>query len=120
MPDNEDGPAIDAARLTDLQRGLSPVMLPPLMEQCLADLRQRLPLPREAVGSGKPTSIEANAHALSDMAATSGLAGFDLAMRRLMAAARRGGIPAATARDAEPELVRAADAVRAALRAVAA
>ena len=117
-----DGPTVDLERLADLQRGLSAAMLGTLMEQCLADIRQRLPLLREAVGSGEPKPIEANAHALAGMAATYGLAAFDRKMRRVMAAARRGDVPAATAavQDVELELTRATDGIRAALRAAAA
>jgi len=117
-----DGPPVDPLRLADLQQGLSPAVLANLVEQCLADFRQRLPLLREALASGDPRAVEANAHALAGMAGTYGLIALDRRMRRTMAAAKLGDVAAAAiaAQDLDAELLRASEAIRGALRATAA
>ncbi len=117
-----DGPSLDLARLADLRAGLPPSTLPALVEQCLAEIGERLPSLHAALALGEPSATEARAHALAGMAGTYGLAGLERRMRNVMAAARRDDAAGAAlaARDLELELARASEAIRAELRLIAA
>jgi signal transduction histidine kinase/DNA-binding NarL/FixJ family response regulator/HPt (histidine-containing phosphotransfer) domain-containing protein len=116
-----DAPLLDDARMDDLRRGLPPATLGPLVEQCLADFRQRLPQLHAALQTGQFRAIEENAHALAGMAGNFALSGLERRMRRIMAAARGHDLgPArAAAEDVEALLARTTEAMHLALRAVA-
>ena len=115
-------PPVDLPRLAELRQSLSPAALAGLVAQCLDEFGQRLPALREALASGHKQPVERHAHTLAGMAATYGLLALERRMRRVLTAAQRGHIAdaAVAARDLEAELRRAADAVLAALRAIAA
>ena len=112
-----EAPALDTARLEDLQRGLPPSTLGPLIEQCLADMQERLPLLQKALQTEQSKVVEANAHAIAGMAGNFGLAAVEKRMRRIMAAARGGDLmPARSAAEGmDGELVRAGEALRSAV-----
>lgn len=116
-----DGSCIDLTRIADLRAGLPPSSLVPLVEQCLVEIGERLPLLRAALALGEPRAIEDCAHALAGIAGTYGLAGLERRMRHVMAAARcddpAGAVLAA--RDLDLELARASEAIRVALRPIA-
>jgi len=116
-----EAPVLDAARVDDLRRGLSIGTLAPLVEECLADIRQRLPLLQAALQGGEARAIEERAHALAGMAGNFGLSGLEARMRRIMAAARTRDLISAraAAEGVDTELVRASEAIRTALRVAA-
>ena len=115
-------PVLDATRLADLQQGLSPTVLVSLVDQCLDDMRHRMPSLRAALQDGGANDIEAAAHALAGMAGSYGLASLDRRMRRVIKAARAGDREAAeqASRGMESELAASSEAIRSHLRAVAA
>jgi HPt (histidine-containing phosphotransfer) domain-containing protein len=121
-PDAPAAPAeavvLDMARLADLRRGLSLAILAPLVEECLADIRQRLPLLREALRGDEPRRIDEAAHALAGMAGNFGLSGLEARMRRVMAAMRTSDIAAARAavEGLDAEFSRSSEAIRLAMR----
>jgi signal transduction histidine kinase/CheY-like chemotaxis protein len=109
---------LDMDRFAELQRGLPPATLASIVEQCLGDMQERVPQLREALLNAQPAAIEAAAHALAGMAATYALVAIERKMRRVMAAARRGDVTAATlaADDMDGDLERAGDVIRVLLR----
>jgi CheY-like chemotaxis protein len=111
-------PAIDAERLADLRRGLPAATMTSLVEQCLLDMRKRVPQLQQALIGGNATAIDEAAHALAGMAGTYGMVAVERRMRRVMAAARRNDIVDATigADGMEGELDRAGQAIYALLR----
>ena len=115
-------PVLDVDRVADLQVGLPPAIVVSLVDQCLDDMRKRMPGLRTALEQGEPREIEAHAHALAGMAATYGLAAVDRRMRRIILLAREGDIAAAVvaSRGMEQDLATAAEAIRMHLRAMAA
>ncbi len=114
--------SLDAARLADLQGGLSAATLAPLIEQCLADIAERLPLLGAALRRGDAKAAEEGAHALAGMAASYGLAAVERQMRAVLAAARDGDLDRAgrAAQHADTELTRAAREIRSVLQPMAA
>ncbi|MBV8575372.1 MAG: response regulator, partial [Acetobacteraceae bacterium] len=121
----EPGPASDGAlhapldwsRLTDLRENLPPGSLGSLVESCLRDLRERLPLLRQALATADAEAIEGEAHAMVGIAGTYGMASLEARLRSILIAARRGDAREAAegARDLERELERAGAALREAL-----
>ena len=109
---------LDMARIDDLRRGLSLATLAPLVEECLADIRQRLPLLQEALRGDQPRRIDEAAHALAGMAGNFGLSGLEARMRRVMAAVRTSDIAAARAavEGVDAEFSRSSEAIRLAMR----
>jgi CheY-like chemotaxis protein len=116
-----EGPLLNLGRVDDLRRGLPLATLAPLVEECLADIRQRLPVLQAALEAGETQPIEQAAHALAGMAGNFGLSGLEARMRRIMTAMRTRDL--ATARAAtdgvEGELRRSGEAIRLALRSAA-
>ena len=111
---------LDDDRVTALRDGLAPGMFARLMEQCVADMEERLPhLVEAAAISPPPASLRAHAHALAGMAGSYGFAQFEALMRDLMQAADRDDRPAITrlAAAAGPALETGAMALRAVMRA---
>jgi hypothetical protein len=76
---------LDEARVAALRDGLAPGMFARLMEQCIADMEERLPHLTAAVGSD-PQAARGAAHALAGMAGSYGLAQFEALMREVMRA----------------------------------
>jgi HPt (histidine-containing phosphotransfer) domain-containing protein len=113
---------LDTVRLADLQQGLSATMLVSLVDQCLEDMRGRMPGLRAALEHGTAIEIEEQAHAITGMAGSYGLAAMDRRMRRIIRHIRAGDRMEAdlAARGMEADLAEAAEAIRAHLRAMAA
>jgi signal transduction histidine kinase/ActR/RegA family two-component response regulator/HPt (histidine-containing phosphotransfer) domain-containing protein len=122
LPPVESGPVLDTARLADLQQGLSAAMLVSLVDQCLDDMRGRMPKLRTALAHGTMTEIEEAAHAITGMAASYGLAAMDRRMRRIIQCSRADARMEAdlAARGMEDDLAEAGEAIRDYLRAMAA
>jgi len=116
-----DSPVLDAARVADLRRGLPLSTLEPLVEQCLDDIRQRLPVLQAALQAGQIRPIDEAAHALAGMSGNFGLSGIEARMRRIMAATRARDIAGAqaAAEGVDADLIRASAAIRLALRTAA-
>jgi signal transduction histidine kinase/DNA-binding NarL/FixJ family response regulator len=110
---------VDAERLSDLRRSLPAVTLLTLVDQCLDEMRGRMPALRDALASGVAGDIEIAAHALAGMAGSYGLAAMDRRLRRIMDAARNGDVLAAeeAAMRMEGDLAAAGEAIRMHLRA---
>jgi len=119
---DDQGPVLDAARLADLRQGLPATTVVSLIDQCLADMRRRIPGLQAALNQGAVRDVEAAAHALAGMAGTYGLAAMDRRMRRIILLAREGDVAAAAlaAQGMEADLAEAAEAIRMHLRAAAA
>ncbi len=109
---------LDGARVAALRDGLAPGMFARLMEQCIADMIERLPGLARAV-TDNPGTVHAAAHALAGMAGSYGLAQFEDLMRDLMRAADAGDFEAAArlAGGAAGTLDTGATALRAIMRA---
>ena len=118
----DQGPVLDAARLADLRQGLPAATVVSLVDQCLADMRKRMPALQAALGRGMARDIETEAHALAGMAGTYALAAMDRRMRRIILLAREGDVAAAAvaAQGMQADLAEAAEAIRMHLRAAAA
>jgi HPt (histidine-containing phosphotransfer) domain-containing protein len=112
---------LDAARVADLRRGLPLPTLGPLVEQCLADIRLRLPQLQAALAAGQIRAIEEAAHALAGMAGNFGLSGIEARMRRIMSALRVRDLASAqaAAEGVDAELIHSTEAIRTALRTAA-
>ncbi len=113
---------LNAARLADLRQGLPAATVVSLIDQCLADMRKRMPGLQAALTQGVARDIESAAHALAGMSGTYGLAAMDRRMRRIILLAREGDLAAAAvaAQGMEADLAEAAEAIRMHLRAAAA
>jgi signal transduction histidine kinase/CheY-like chemotaxis protein len=109
-----DAPILAAARLEELRQHLPATTLGKLVEDCLLDLRIRLPQLREAFGGGDVEEIIAVAHTMAGVAGSYGMAALDAKMRLVMIAARGHGAEAAAhaAGDVEADLAKAAVALR--------
>ena len=115
---NDSPDVIDDARLGELRQGLPPALVMSLVDQCLDDIRLRLPALRTALAGGEHKPIEMAAHALGGMAASYGLAAFDSRMRRIIRHARAGEIDAArnAGEGAEGDFAVAAETIKLHLR----
>jgi signal transduction histidine kinase/CheY-like chemotaxis protein len=113
---------VDSARLADLQRSLPGGLFETLVEQCLVDIRERMPRLQNALRAGSPTAAHEVAHALAGMAGSYGLTLFERRLRDIMAATAVSdmAVAAAKAQGMESELDRSAELLRALLRAHAA
>jgi signal transduction histidine kinase/CheY-like chemotaxis protein len=109
------GPRLDVRRITELRNSLPAATFPSMVENCLADLRQRLPQLHQALAEGAAPEIEAVAHAMAGVAGTYGLIGMRRLLSQVTTAARaRDPIAAGlAARGIEGELADTARAVRA-------
>ena len=117
-PPGDTGRVIDEQRLQELRHGLAPATVISLVEQCLDDIRDRLPTLRTALSGGEPKAIEMAAHALSGMSASYGFAALDVRMRRIIRHARAGEIDAAreAGEGADGDFAVAAETIRLHLR----
>jgi CheY-like chemotaxis protein len=113
---------VDSARLADLQRSLPGGLFERLVEQCLVDIRERMPRLQDALRAGSPAVAHEVAHALAGMAGSYGLTLFERRLRDIMAATAISdmAVAAAKAQDMESELDRSAELLRALLCAYAA
>jgi two-component system sensor histidine kinase RpfC len=109
-----EAPVLAAARLEELRQHLSPTTLGKLVEDCLLDLRTRLPQLHTAFGDGDIEEIISVSHTMAGVAGSYGMAALDAKMRAVMTAAREQGSAAAAAAadDVEADLARAAAALR--------
>jgi len=115
---NDSMDVIDDVRLSELRQGLPPAVVMSLVDQCLGDIRQRLPALKTALAGGEAKPIEHAAHALGGMAASYGMAAFDSRMRRIIRHARAGEIEAARSagEGAEGDFAVAAETIKLHLR----
>lgn len=122
LPHADTGVIIDDSRLVELRRGLSPATLLSLVEQCLGDMRERIPVLRTALATDDAKAIEAAAHALGGLAASYALVAIERRMRRIIRLARTGQISEArsAADGMEGDLAVAAETIRLQLRAAVA
>jgi CheY-like chemotaxis protein len=106
---------LDIGRITELRNSLPAATFPSMVENCLADLQQRLPHLQSALADSAPPAIETVAHAMAGVAATYGLVGVRRILTRIVAAARAGDARAArrAAEAIAPELERSGEAFRA-------
>jgi CheY-like chemotaxis protein len=86
--------ALDVARIEALRDGLAPGVFSRLLEQCLADMDERLP-GLAAAADGGPGALREAAHALAGMAGSYGLVAFERQMRAVMRASDAGDVAAA-------------------------
>jgi signal transduction histidine kinase/FixJ family two-component response regulator/HPt (histidine-containing phosphotransfer) domain-containing protein len=116
------GALIDSDRLADLQRGLPAGLFDTLVDECLLDMRGRMPRLHEALAAADAPLAHAMAHALAGMAGSYGMAAFERRLRAIMAATTAGDIAAARqhAQEMGIELDRSEEMIRALLRAQAA
>jgi signal transduction histidine kinase/response regulator of citrate/malate metabolism len=113
---------VDSERLADLQRSLPEGLFETLVEQCLVDIRERIPLLQDALRAGRPVAANEVAHALAGMGGSYGLTLFERRMRDIMVATAVSdmAVAAARAHGMESELDRSTELLRALLRARAA
>jgi CheY-like chemotaxis protein len=111
-------PLIDADRLAELQRGLPDGLFTVLVEQCFADLRERLLVLRRALAAGDAGAVTGAAHALAGTAGSYGLAAVERRMRTVTVAGNDGDLVAVALELAglDPELDRSAELVRSLLQ----
>ena len=99
-------PVLATERIEELRVNLPPETFASLVEDCLADLDDRLPALRRALLARAPGAVEVQAHAMAGMAASYGMAALEARLRLLMNAVRDGnmsplGPAAATALEAD-------------------
>jgi CheY-like chemotaxis protein len=108
---------LSARRLEELRATLPADTLASLVEDCLIELAERLMSLRQALHTGTPQEIVAQAHAMAGMAAEYGMAVLENRLRALLRAINdEPGAVAGIAEELEPEMVRAANALREVLR----
>jgi len=110
---------VDSERLADLRRGLPEGLFDGLVEQCLVDIRERMPQLRDALRAGSAAAANEVAHALAGMAGSYALTLFERRMRDIMVATAVNdmAVAATKAQGMESELDRSAELLRALLRA---
>ncbi len=84
-------------RMAELRANLAPELLRRLVDDCLEELTARLPALQGLLISGTPGEIEAEAHAMSGMAASYAMGALDCRLRAVIRATRTGGAEAARA-----------------------
>jgi len=113
-PRAEPGVVLADDRVAELRRSLPAHLLAEMVEECLVDLRARLPALRRALASGGREAVMSQAHAMLGMAAGYGMAALEWRLRALVEAVRRGDSKAAAtlAVALEADLTRADTALR--------
>jgi CheY-like chemotaxis protein len=110
-------PVLSATRLKELRGMLPADNLASLVEECLADLSERMVALRHALDQQAGDEIYAVAHAMAGMAAGYGMAALEARLRALMRQARdEPGAGAAQAEELEVEIFTAGAALREALQ----
>jgi signal transduction histidine kinase/ActR/RegA family two-component response regulator/HPt (histidine-containing phosphotransfer) domain-containing protein len=109
-------PVLSSARLDELRATLPPETLADLVEECLADLSERLGSLHEAIQEHDADQIAAHAHAMAGMSGEYAMAALEARLRALMRAVRQAPTSAAPlAADLNETLVRTTAALREAL-----
>ena len=118
-----DGPAarnavLSELRVAELRENLAAATLARVAEECLAELAALLARLRCAMGEGDMAAALASAHAMAGLAGGYGLAALERGVRATQATLRAGRLEEAATQAAalEPELARAVDGLRGALR----
>ncbi|MBW4093502.1 MAG: response regulator [Proteobacteria bacterium] len=118
-----DGPApgeavLSESRVAELRDNLAPATLARVAEECLAEFATLLDRLRRALEGGDAAGALATAHAMAGLAGGYGLAALERGVRAVQASLRAGRVDEAGAQTAalEPELARAAEGLRQALR----
>jgi CheY-like chemotaxis protein len=86
---------LDQRRVRDLKSGLPPATLACAIDECAAELEQRLGALRIALAAANGDDARFQLHAMTGMAASYGLAALEQRLRQAMAAVRNGDIQAA-------------------------
>jgi hypothetical protein len=108
-------PVLSADRLMELRGNLPLTTFVSLIEECLADMDNRMPALRSAFATGSPSAITAHSHAMVGMAAGYGMAALEARLRSVTAAARAGDLAPLgpdVMRHIEADLATAARALR--------
>ena len=110
-------PVIAADRLNELRGMLPADTLLNMVEECLADLQERLPQVQRALQEGKGEELANQVHAMIGMAAGYGMAALETRLRALMQASRGPdrAVTAALAEQIGTDLRHASEALREAL-----
>ncbi len=109
-------PVLSARRLAELRASLPAATLSGLVEECLADLVERLPALQQAVRERATDAVLAQSHAMAGMAGSYGMRALEERLRRLMQSIREAPQEAdAAAAELEAEIGHAAAALREAL-----
>ena len=108
---------LSAARLDELRGALSADTLGSLIENCLADLSERLKSLQQALKRDATEQAAADAHAMAGMAGEYGMAALESRVRMLMQLVRdQPESASAIAKELEAEILRTATAMREALQ----
>ena len=109
---------LSEARVAELRENLAPATLARVAEECLAELAALLDRLRHATDNGEVAAALAAAHAMAGLAGGYGLVALERRLRTAQASLRAGHLEEAAAQAAAlgPELARAAEELRAALR----
>ena len=91
MTDKAAPSSLVPTRMAELRANLAPDLLRRLVDDCLEELTARLPTLQELLASGTPAEIEAEAHAMSGMAASYAMGALDCRLRAVIQATRTGG-----------------------------
>ncbi len=104
--------------MAELRENLAPATLARVAEECLAELAALLDRLRHATDNGDVAAALASAHAMAGLAGGYGLAALERGVRAVQSSLRAGRLEEAAAQAAAlgPELARAAEGLRAALR----
>jgi hypothetical protein len=108
-------PVLAAARINELRTNLPAETFTNLVEECLTDIKHRLPALRRALTTGAPGPISAHAHALVGIAAGYGMSAVEARLRGILAAVRDGDmmlLGPTVITDLEADLAEAADSLR--------
>jgi CheY-like chemotaxis protein len=109
-------PMLSANRLEELRTTLPTDTLARLVEDCLAELAERLGLLQQAAKQGERQPIMSQAHAMAGMAAEYGMAALEIRLRALLRAVTDGpGAIGSIIDELDAEMGRTASAMREAL-----
>lgn len=119
QPPDARPPVLSKTRLASLRAHLPGRKLLGLVDGCFDEFAARMPLLRAALDSGSASAAEAEAHAMTGLAGSYGLARLDQRLREVMTAAGAGDLAAAAraAATLQSELAQAERALREALSA---
>jgi HPt (histidine-containing phosphotransfer) domain-containing protein len=81
-------PILSIERIAELRANIRPEHLLEMMEECVADLFDRLPTLRQALAARAADTVSAQAHAMVGMAGGYGMARLETRLRAVLAAAR--------------------------------
>jgi CheY-like chemotaxis protein len=81
-------PVLSATRLHELRDNLPSAKFAELLNECLAEMDDRMPALRRALTAGRTDAVAAQAHALVGMAASHGMAALEVRLRTVLNATR--------------------------------